>query len=502
MKTFFNTQSTQYPFNDEYFYQTKLVRYNLDKVRVDDVETGKGFIIKAPKGIKKDIKLQSGIFSNRYGSTLDDVDSFNGKYRCDCGLTRGSVHHGDICPHCGRLVTYRDDDVSIFGYLVLKDKYWIIHPNMYRSIEAFIGANRLNRIIEPDVKVDKNGREIPDPPQKNGDEPFRHIGMLQFKERFDEIMEFYLKRFPTKRNYYNNIMMDKELIFTHTVAVFSSLLRPSKLDNGSLRYEKTNEYYNLLSSLVYNCNKDKLRIDRRKKEKLQLLYDIQFQYNELYIEIKEIISKKKGDIRSALGGRVNFSSRSVIKQATDLKANEVRLPLFGLLELLQQLIINILVKTYNFPYPDAYKKWYKAQLSGTDKVVNSIVEKLIEDSDGGLDLLINRNPTISFGGVIKCKCVGVNYDYTMSVSLLVLKILAADFDGDTLNIYLSHNKAFIEIAERIISPIQMFISHNDGRCNIDMIHSRDTIINANALKNISRYSEQEKQKIKWIQSIQ
>ena len=326
--------------------------------------------------------------------------------------------------------------------------------------------------------------------------------MLQFKERFDEIMEFYLKRFPTKRNYYNNIMMDKELIFTHTVAVFSSLLRPSKLDNGSLRYEKTNEYYNLLSSLVYNCNKDKLRIDRRKKEKLQLLYDIQFQYNELYIEIKEIISKKKGDIRSALGGRVNFSSRSVIKQATDLKANEVRLPLFGLLELLQQLIINILVKTYNFPYPDAYKKWYKAQLSGTDKVVNSIVEKLIEDSDGGLDLLINRNPTISFGGVIKCKCVGVNYDYTMSVSLLVLKILAADFDGDTLNIYLSHNKAFIEIAERIISPIQMFISHNDGRCNIDMIHSRDTIINANALKNISRYSEQEKQKIKWIQSIQ
>lgn len=384
----------QYPYNDKYEYHTRLERVNLDKAREEDIASGKGFIIKAPQGIKKDIKLQSGIFSNRYGSTLNDVDSFNGKYRCKCGLTRGAINHGEICPNCGSLVTFKDDDVSIFGYMVLKDRYWIIHPGIYRSLEGFIGAQRLNRIIEPDVKVDKNGRVIkPDPPAKK-DEPFRHIGILGFRDRFDEVMDFYLAKNPAKRNYYDNIMNDREKVFTHTIAVFSSLLRPSKLDNGNLRYEKTNDYYNLLSSLVYACNKDKLRIDRKLKEKLQLLYDIQYQYNELYLEVKEILSKKRGDIRSALGGRVNFSARSVIKQATDLKANQVRLPLFALMELLQQIIINILVKTYNFSYADAYKKWYKAQLSGEDKIVNAIIENLIKDSDGGLDLLINRNPKI------------------------------------------------------------------------------------------------------------
>ena len=90
----------------------------------------------------------------------------------------------------------------------------------------------------------------------------------------------------------------------------------------------------------------------------------------------------------------------------------------------------------------------------------------------------------------------------MSISLLVLKLLGADFDGDTLNIYLIHNKDFIEVAERIISPIQMFISHNDGRCNSDMIHSRDTIINANALKNISKYTLDEEEQIKLLQSME
>lgn len=110
--------------------------------------------------------------------------------------------------------------------------------------------------------------------------------------------------------------------------------------------------------------------------------------------------------------------------------------------------------------------------------------------------------TISFGGVLKCKCVGINYDYTMSISLLVLKLLGADFDGDTLNIYFIHNKDFIEIAEAVISPIQMFISHNDGRCNADMIHSRDTIINANALKNISKYTQQEIDQIRRLQMME
>ena len=51
------------------------------------------------------------------------------------------------------------------------------------------------------------------------------------------------------------------------------------------------------------------------------------------------------------------------------------------------------MKTYNFSYANAYKKWYKAQVTGYDQVVYDIIDGLIKDSPkGGLPFLINRNP--------------------------------------------------------------------------------------------------------------
>ena len=72
---------------------------------------------------------------------------------------------------------------------------------------------------------------------------------------------------------------------------------------------------------------------------------------------------------------------------------------------------------------------------------------------------------------------------------------------DTLNILYCYNKDFIDAAEAIISPRQMFISKNDGRCNMDMMHSRDTIINANSMKSLCEYSEEEIAKIKRLQAM-
>ena len=118
-----------------------------------------------------------------------------------------------------------------------------------------------------------------------------------------------------------------------------------------------------------------------------------------------------------------------------------------------------------------------------------------------MPFIINRNPTISYGGILAVRCVGINMNYTMSISLLILKALAADFDGDTLNILFLLNKEFIRIAEEVLSPRQMFISRNDGQCNADFIHSRDVIINANALKNLYRYTNEELEDIKRLQNM-
>ena len=416
-----------YPYSDKYEYRTYLERIDLDAERIKDLRSGKGFIIESSRSIKTDVKSQMGIFSSRFGSTMSDIDSFNGKYRCKCGLTRGSLMHGETCPHCGTLVKFYDDDVSIFGWLVLKPAYFIIHPNIYRTMEGFIGPNRLASIIEPIVTVNSDGLviHIGDMNPKK-DEPFKGIGMFAFKERYDEILDFYLQKYPAKQLYYDELQKCKNITFTHSIPVFSALLRPSILENGNvLTYQECNEYYQIMVRLVHDINRDKLRHERKPKEKLNLLNDLQVQFNNLYFELKNINSKKKGDIRAAIAGRYSFSSRSVIRQDPYLHANEIKLPFHGLLELCQQLIINILVKSHNMTYADAYKRWYKCHVGDFDKTIYDIIDGLIKDN-GGLDVLINRNPSINLGSLLYTKCIGINLNYTMSLSLLVLKPLQAD----------------------------------------------------------------------------
>ena len=55
------------------------------------------------------------------------------------------------------------------------------------------------------------------------------------------------------------------------------------------------------------------------------------------------------------------------------------------------------------------------------------------------------------------------------------------------------------MAEEILSPVCMYISKNDGMCNADLLHSRDTIINANAMKNLYEYTTDEINNIRALQ---
>lgn len=91
---------------------------------------------------------------------------------------------------------------------------------------------------------------------------------------------------------------------------------------------------------------------------------------------------------------------------------------------MQQVIINILHKSYNMTYNVAYKYLFEHMTIPDERIVN-IIEGLIRDNDG-IDVIINRNPTISLGSILCMKCIGIEYNYTMSLEVTVLKGLAAD----------------------------------------------------------------------------
>lgn len=292
---------SRYSQSDEYEYQTRLERINLDDERRHDVINGNGFIVSSPKAIKDDIKDPNGIFSTKYGPGLQDINAFGNRYRCKCGHTTSRFYHGLKCEVCGEKVEFKDDNFSMFGYICLKDPYYIIHPNLFMSLAFFIGEREFMSIITPIDKKDENGNETEFKKPKG--EPYYGLGLIDFHDMFDEIMEYYRVKKPTKLDYYESIMKDKDKVFIQSVPVFTIHLRPYRLDGGVFHFEGTNAIYNIIANLAARINDDRMQMTRKKKPKNTLLFDMQMKYKQLYDELTKIISGKKGSIRQLFGGR-------------------------------------------------------------------------------------------------------------------------------------------------------------------------------------------------------
>lgn len=501
------TTSMTYPHSKDYNYNSYIEFINFDEECEHDIATGNGFIIGPSTKIKKDLVADDGIYSSKFGQTLADVNPFINRYRCDCreedGL-KGRLNAGLKCPKCGKVCRFVDDNFSYFGWMKLLDEFVVIHPAFYKKIEAFLGKgvgkplkNKKKRCkIENILDVaDAEQKHLTD--QENDtklkDEPFFGIGMLEFHRRFDEIMDYYLKKKPNqkKKEYYTEIYENREKIFIHSIPVFSALLRPYVINNKSeMTFERTNGIYTAINKHVTFVNRNKTNIEKDPYIKNQHLYKIQLKFMELVDEITEILSGKKGDFRCLLGGRYNFSSRNVIVQNPDLRIDEITLPIIGLTILLEQRIKNILCRMYNMTPTEAHSIWYKACIEPNPKI-SAIVQSIIDDCKAkgmpGLCVLINRNPTITYGGILQMFCIGFTDTYTMAVPLQILKGLNADFDGDVLNILLPINQTFMRLAWEKFNPRNaMYISRNDGYFNPDVSMQRDTLINANTLARCGR----------------
>lgn len=102
------------------------------------------------------------------------------------------------------------------------------------------------------------------------------------------------------------------------------------------------------------------------------------------------------------------------------------------------------------------------------------------------------------------KVVDITFDYVMQIPLSILPLLAADFDGDVLNILLIINEDFRREAERILDPRNaMYISKNDGKLDASLIPNRDTMININSLIFMCRenYTEEQVREIEELKTV-
>ena len=181
-----------------------------------------------------------------------------------------------------------------------------------------------------------------------------------------------------------------------------------------------------------------------------------------------------------LGSRLNFSARCVLTPLpTGTSIEEIYLPYVSVLELFKLEVLNYLRTKYSINFFSAMTIFSQATVV-FNKEIYDFMMSMIGD---GIDILLNRNPTISIGSILCMKLTKVKdniHDLTLSCRPNILKFLNADHDGDVLNVYRlvldGHKESF-----RKLSPKNFVFNMNDGNFNKNLGFSKDYVLGLQTL---------------------
>ena len=389
---------------------------NWEKEFERDMTLGHGFVVKTKPFKKKikdkdgsilsrGIKEMDGIHSPRFGTDYQDDNAFAERYSCECGNLIGRVLEGDTCPKCGTKVKFIDVDLKMFAWLKINHPdFKIIHPLMYRKLVVYFGSKNktLEHMIQFNRDMDLDGHYRRLEKVDYDKYPFWGIGLYGFYKRFDEIMAYYHKQRKAKEELYKHIMQNRDKIFTSVVPVYSAVLRQVFFSDEDYKYTKLDKFYNSMFGNFQRLNEEHEVNDRNLTKINQNLIRAQRNMNNAFDLIFTSLTEKEGLIRrNILGGRINFSARTVITPNAHLRSSKIEIPYVMAVELFKEQIINLLVKMDGETYNEAVTAWFNGYIDFSPKIYK-IIKYILKHSKP--KTLLNRNPTINYGSYL---CMGV-----------------------------------------------------------------------------------------------
>jgi DNA-directed RNA polymerase beta' subunit len=489
----------------------KLEKINWDKECEYDLLTGRGFRITEPatqkktrkekKDEKKDgkdklKKSMYGIHSPLFCTDWSDDDAFTERYSCTCGEMKGKVFEDEVCPICGTKIIYRDVDLKKFGWIILDNKK-IIHPIMYQKLEQAFGSNIFHQIITYDKKVLLDGQLAN---KESADTPFYGIGLIEFRERFDEIFSFYWAKHRKNKNskredLFTEIAESRDIIFTSCIPVYNSVLRVISYRDDNFCYTTVDKKYNAIFSSVKLLNDKEYYEKRRKKwtreekERMgipNIMSALQKRLMDLWSLIQDQLEHKHGFIRSEVtSGMINFTSRCEIIPNPELKADEIIINYMAFMELYKFEIIGCLMKSTGMPESSAFTTWFYGRVEYSEQIfyIMKYLVKKIKPI-----VTVHRNPVINYGSMVSLKIVDIDPDwaqYTISISDHILTAANADFDGDTTCVTSIKTKKLAKMFDKYYNPRKnMYISRDTGLLNNEYSLYKDQVINLYDFNNI------------------
>jgi DNA-directed RNA polymerase beta' subunit len=440
-----------------------------------------------------------GLFSKRIFGNLNADEEFS----CECGKFTGKLYEGLTCDKCNAEVKVFQANIDKVGWIDLKGHY-IIKYVSYTLLEKVIGRENLKHIVHLPNKITMQGDidldEIRQIQKTSPEHRFWHVGLKKFRRNYMELVDEDLitdadrkkakesddGRIPGILKYYHDLPGKKEEkirsflegvdeVFTDKIPVISIVLRPAMRTADGLKLDELNNVYiNILKNVeILNDEVNLTEIIRDITVEL-----IQAEYFQLSTKIMDNIKSKSGLIRNQImGTRVNFSARNIISPAkAGYKVDEIVLPYLTFLYLYKLEIVNIVSRIKGISLFEAEEVWHKASLK-VDQEVYKVMKKIITDEEIGI--LLNRNPTISYGSMLYLRVAGIKDDYedwTMSIHNGILSLLAGDYDGDVLNVISLKDSEMKEVFREVFSPVSLIIDSNNGKFNTALNLERDQVL--------------------------
>jgi DNA-directed RNA polymerase beta' subunit len=420
-----------------------------------------------------------GLFSKRI---FGDLNS-NSEYSCQCGKYVGKVFENITCNDCNAKVELQESNIDKIGWIDLKNHHVIKYIN-YMLLEKVIGRDNLRRIIHVPNTIttagDLDKTEIDKERALAPGNKYWYIGIQEFHDNYRTILDYYHELSDKKEAKIYEFLEDSDEVFTNKIPVISTVLRPAMRTEEGLKMDKINNIYiNLIKNVqILNDKVDLIPIIRD-----ATIEAIQAEYFQLSQEIMDNIKSKGGLIRNQImGTRVNFSARNIIGPAkAGYKIDEIVIPYLTFMYLYKLEIMNVVSKVKNINLVAAEKVWFNATLK-IDEEMYMVMKKMISEEEIGV--LLNRNPTISYGSILYLRVTGVKHDYddmTMSIHNGILSLLAGDYDGDVLNLISIKDFETREIFKDVFSPISLLIDSNSGDFNLALNLERDQVLGLNNL---------------------
>lgn len=469
--------------------RARIIDVNWDDKCRTQLLTREGFRI-TEEG-KTDKNVEPGMYSIHsplFGTDWGDENAFEDRWSCQCGTYVGRYYADKdfVCPKCKKPVSHVGVNMKKTGWIVL-DRNKLIQPHMYKKLEIFCGRKILDDILV--YRSEYSGIEKPL-------SPYSGIGIIDFYEKFDDIMSYFLTK-NKKYDLYLFIMSQKRTVFTSCIPVYNALMRHFTIKDGKVKYTKDDTLFKRLFTnhqlvnndfaLARRIDKDRKRVggvERLRKE--NILYRMQKDLLELWDFSFDAMDGKMGVINGQItAGRMDYTARNVIVPDPTLEMDQVDIGYITALEAYKLEFLDFVVKMYDITHREAFNIWTDATMTYSSRV-HKILNHLMKIKPRILSPY--RNPSINYGSrlvVTVRQVIGDIDDHCLALCPQILTKPNADFDGDILNIIFHKMDDLAQEYYKRLNPKSNFmISRNDGLFDNDSNLFKDQAVILYAFLNM------------------